>query len=181
MRLVHKVERFFEVPCAIYTGIQPMVAIAFVDLPQIVRCRADFHELSLSLHQEFDEVWTYAHVPHKVEENTSKWGVIIAASYSGLIPILCPSDPDPLLAEAILRASKRRDVRLIALVSGDTGFFWALKYAKRNGKKVKIILPPDGRSRLLRMIADEVAYLEEYCTCKSMTIETTEVVSSRKG
>jgi len=137
-------------------------SVVLIDLPQLTRSpiKFDLFTLSAGLHKEFEEVVTFARIPRN--EDMGAWGLLGVAAKAGLSPVLCPADPDPIIASTILELSRRDDVTTIALLSGDTGFFLALKIAKRNGKRTKVILPPGSESKLLKLVADEVDSIERY-------------------
>jgi uncharacterized LabA/DUF88 family protein len=135
-------------------------SIVFIDLPQLINnpWKTDFYDLFQKLRAEFDDVKTFAKVP---DEN-SGIGILRVAANAGALPILCPGDPDPIIAEEIRRAIERKDVGKIGVVEGDNCFFQTLETAKKRGVRIKVILPFNNKSRLLTTIADEVVPIESY-------------------
>lgn len=136
------------------------IKVAFVDLPQVMNAtvRPDFYELFHKLREEYDFVYTFAKIP----EGDDGWGMLRVVANAGAFPVLCPGDPDPIIAEEIRRTIEQFKVKEICLLSGDNGFFKVLETAKKKGVRIKIILPFNNRSRLLMLIADEADPIEKY-------------------
>lgn len=141
-------------------------AILFVDFPQLVNgtVKYDFYELFNNLWNEFDEIRTFTKIPREPRDEKDVWGVIRVATMAGGLPTLYPSDVDGIITVDILRTLEREDVKKIAILSGDNGYNPVLRMTKRVGKKIKVILPSNSNSYLLRSVADELATIDEYAT-----------------
>lgn len=138
----------------------PNLKIVFIDLPQIINTpiKPDLYELFHKLREEFDLIYTFAKIP----EGDDGWGMLRVAANAGAFPVLCPGDPDPIIAEEIRRVIESHKVKEICLVSGDNGYFRILETVKKRGIRIKIILPFNNQSRLLMSIADEADPIEKY-------------------
>lgn len=139
-------------------------SVLFIDFPQIANgaVRYNFYELFRNFGQEFDEIKTFAKIPREPKEEKDTWGIIRVATNAGAFPTLYPSDVDPFLVEDIRRTLERKDIKEIAILSGDNGYYAVLRTAKRAGMKIKVILPTGNNSYLLRSVADEIVTIEDY-------------------
>lgn len=139
-----------------------LIKAAFVDLPSLrstPNFKIDFYSLFARLRVESDVVLVFTEIP---AEDSSFWGVLRVAANAGALPILCPSDPDPIIVEFIRRFLDLEDLEEICLLSGDNGFFLVLESAKKRGIRIKVILPQGNTSKLLSLIADETVKIEEF-------------------
>jgi hypothetical protein len=132
--------------------------ILFVDLPQIMNgVRPDYVELFKNLSEEFDEIRAFANL----KENSMK--ILIAIANTGILPIGCPCDPDPIIVNEILcTVARNPDIEMVGLLSGDNGYFTVLKNIRQQGIKTKVILPYNNESRLLSSVVDEVVTIDHY-------------------
>ncbi len=140
-------------------------SILFVDLPQLTKntVRYDFNELFCNLRKDTDEIRTYAEIPREQSDGrVDIWRLLRVATTSGAFPVLCPFDPDPLIVEEIRRTIERSDIGEISLLSGDNGFTEVLRTCQKKGIRTKVILPPNNGSYLLRQVADDVRYIDDY-------------------
>lgn len=135
--------------------------IVIVDAQQIMNGfgRPDYKQLFANLEQEFEEVVVIA--PALNELN---WRMVNVIAMHGVQPRICVGDnPDADIAISILKiAQKTKDIQEICLLSGDKDFYSALKMVKEMGVRIKIILPFDNESSILKSIADESASIREY-------------------
>jgi len=144
------------------TTANTLRSVVFVDLPNLTKGDYvyDLLELFRNLRSKFDEVRVYVKAPKK--ENENECNLILTLAKTGALPLVCPSDPDPIIASEIHRFSQYEHVETIALVSGDNGYFYALEFAKSMSKKIVVILPIDCISKLLQSVADDVQSIEDY-------------------
>jgi len=152
--------------------------IIFIDLPQLAHgIRFDFYEIFVNLGREFDELRIYARIPREPEAGgKDTWGLIRVAVNSGGFVTLYPSDVDGFIVEDIRKTLERKEVGEIAILAGDSGYYEVLRVAKRAGLKVKVILPPESNSYLLRSLADEIKTIADYA--KEYAPETPETKSN---
>jgi len=138
-------------------------SVVFVDLPQLIngKYKVDFFELFMNLRSEFDDVRAYVRLP-SIENNGKGTKIMAILAKAGVLPMLCPCDPDPIIATEICEFALFRGYNTIAILSGDSGYFRALEFAKKKGKKTMAILPPDSESKLLMDVADDFQHLEAY-------------------
>jgi uncharacterized protein (TIGR00288 family) len=136
--------------------------VALVDLPQLIKqpSKVEIPKLFEKLRDEYDLVMAFMKAARSDDQKGC--GVQHYLAKNGVLPTLCPCDPDPIIAHYINKFAQLPAVDEIALLSGDTGFALALEEAKRLGKKVTVILPDDCTSELLKNVADEVVRLSEY-------------------
>ena len=140
--------------------------LLFVDFPWLMNQEKRYHlyHLFYKLAQEFDEIVCFAQLPKfkRPEDETAIWGSIRIAAVCGAFPTLYPSDVDPFVVTSMYRSLARKEITMIGILSGDQGYYEAIKDLKRSGKKIKIIVNDVCNYYLLRSVADEVAILDEY-------------------
>lgn len=140
--------------------------LLLVDFPWLINQEKRYHlyQLFYKLSEEFDEIACFAQMPKykRPEDEINIWGAVRIASSCGAFPTLYPSDVDPFLVTAMYRTHARKEVTLIGILSGDQGYYEAIKDLKRSGKKIKLILNDTSNYYLLRSLADEVSTLDEY-------------------
>ena len=144
------------------TTANTLKSVVFVDLPNLTKSDYVYDLLKLfrNLRNKFDEVRVYVKAPKK--EGKNECSLILSLAKIGALPLVCPSDPDPIITSEIHRFSQYEHVETIALVSGDNGYFYALEFAKNMGKRITVILPIDCISNLLQSVADDVQSVEDY-------------------
>lgn len=147
-------------------GKKKGMKLLLVDFPWLINQEKRYHlyQLFYKLSEEFDEIACFAQIPKykRPEDEINIWGAIRIAAACGAFPTLYPSDVDPFLVTSMYRSHARKEVTLIGILSGDQGYYEAIKDLKRSGKKIKLIVNDACNYYLLRSLADEVSTLDEY-------------------
>ena len=139
--------------------------ILFIEIPQIMGFnnsskRPDFLHLAQNLRAEFTDIFAFA--SFQKWQNLTTGAKILPTIYqslslAGIYPILTPTDPDPIIATKIITtAYQEKNSFQIGLLSGDTGYYYALAEAKKVGSTIKVIFPNKQHSLSLKTIADEI-------------------------